>query len=213
MSPPGLSQLEVRIRSVCLRIWASLEATPALKTCAALPPGCARPAGTQPSRAMDRVRDRLVPTETYATICVSTTAAKAWRRSQTLYSIATVVRGSSLGRLAWLSTSVNIAPKNEDRACAMSQKLTLALLTGLSIALLAVSGLPGPAYGKGHGHSGGHGAHHRAHHGGSSGLWRQSPGSASPGGNIPAGHTGGVGRPGHPTSPAPTTLLPSPIGP
>ena len=96
----------------------------------------------------------------------------------------------------------------------MCQKLTLALLTGLSIALLAGFALPAVAHGKGHGHSGGHGVHHRAHHGGSSGLWRQSSGSASPGaGNTPTDRPGGVGQPGHLASPAPTLVLPSPTDP
>jgi hypothetical protein len=105
-------------------------------------------------------------------------------------------------------------PSNEDSA--MSLKATFALFTGLVVALLAVSALPGPAYGKGHGHGGqGHGAHHHgAHHGGSSGLWRQSSRSASPGaGNTPTDRPGGVGQPGHPTAPVPTAALPSPTGP
>src|SRR5262245_33236734 len=94
-------------------------------------------------------------------------------------------------------------------ACGMSQKLTFMLLTGLSVALLALSALPGLAHGRGHGHSGkGHAAHHSAHHAGSSGLWQQSSGSASPhAGNAPAGRPGGVGQPAHPTSPTPTTVL------
>src|SRR5215471_5560570 len=93
----------------------------------------------------------------------------------------------------------------------LSQKLTFALLTGLSVALLVVSALPGLAHGKGHGHSGGHGTHHSAHHAGS-GLWRQSSGSAPGVGNTP-GHPREVGQPGQPTSPVPITVLPSPKGP
>jgi hypothetical protein len=119
-------------------------------------------------------------------------------------------QGSVARRLAWLDLS-----ENADRACAMRQKLTCALLAGLAVALLTVSALAGHAYGKGHGHSGkGHDAQHSAHHAGSSGLWRQSSRSASPdAGNAPAGRSGGVGQPGHPTSPVPTTVLPSPTGP
>src|SRR5262250_3453436 len=88
-----------------------------------------------------------------------------------------------------------------------------AILTGLSVALLAMCALPGLAHGKGHGHSGGHGAHHSAHDAGS-GLWRQSSGSASPGaGNTPAGHPSEVGQPRQPTSQVPITVLPIPRGP
>jgi len=118
-------------------------------------------------------------------------------------------------RSAWIrKTFVNTSRQMKTQLAPICQKLTLALLTWLSVALLAVSALPELAQGKGHGHSGGHGAHHRTHHGGSSGLWRQSPGSAAPGaGNTSAGHPSGVGQPAHPTSPAPTTVLRSPTAP
>src|SRR5262249_41612383 len=98
--------------------------------------------------------------------------------------------------------------------CGVSRKLALAPLAGLAITVVVAFALPGHAHGKGHGHGGGgHGAHHSAHRGGSSGLWRQSPGSASPGtGNTATGRPGGVGRPGHPTSSPPTMVLPSPTG-
>jgi len=149
-----------------------------------------------------------VQLQVHATIYASTTAAKAWRRSQTLYSIATVARFDRSASRLDLS-------EHADRACAMRQKPTCALLAGLAVALLAVSALAGHAYGKGHAHGGkGHGAHHSAHHAGRSGLWRQSSGSASPdAGNAPAGRPGGVGQPGHPLSPVPTTVLPRPTGP
>jgi hypothetical protein len=163
---------------------------------------CPQPAGCRP------VRKGFSATQVHATIYASTTAAKAWRRSQTLYSIATVARFDRSASRLDLS-------EHADRACAMRQKPTCALLAGLAVALLAVSALAGHAYGKGHGHSGkGHGAHHSAHHAGRSGLWRQSSGSASPdAGNAPAGRPGGVGQSGHPTSLVPTTVLPRPTGP
>src|SRR5262249_52646831 len=104
-------------------------------------------------------------------------------------------------------TSVNVE-QNEDEVYPMSHKLAFAHLGRIAITLAVAFALPGHAHGKGHGHSGGHGAHHRAHHGGIVGLWRQSSGSASAGaGNTPAGGVAQHG--GHPTSPLPTTVLPS----
>src|SRR5215467_609956 len=86
------------------------------------------------------------------------------------------------------------------------------ILTGLSVALLAMCALPSLAHGKGHGHSGGHGTHQSAHHAGS-GLWRQNSGSAPGVGNPPAFHPREVGQPGQPTSQIPITVLPTPRGP
>jgi hypothetical protein len=58
-------------------------------------------------------------------------------------------QGSITRRLACLDLS-----EHADRACAVRQKPTCALLAGLAVALWAVSALAGHAYGKGHGHSG-----------------------------------------------------------
>src|SRR5262249_60400662 len=94
----------------------------------------------------------------------------------------------------------------------MIQKPIFSLALGFSLALLAVSALPGHAHGKGHG--GGHGVHHGGHHGHSSGLPRQTFDSPSPSTGHPrAGHRGDGPQPDHPPSPMRATLLATPQRP